>query len=74
LPKSGRLNADVEILAVAIGEPLLSSNQFRLHLDDDERYRSTGERTGTTKLSLYDATASRITREEGLLHPDASRA
>jgi uncharacterized protein YbjT (DUF2867 family) len=59
-----RLTADIEILGVDLLGPLLLDDQFAVRFTFDQRDLHTGDRSSTTKLSLYTVTTGRITKEE----------
>jgi uncharacterized protein YbjT (DUF2867 family) len=59
-----RVLADVEIDAVRVDGPFTHGDQFAVRFSFDETHKPTGQRTSTTKMSLYTVTDGLITREE----------
>ena len=59
-----RLNRDREIHGVDVDGPYLNADRFAVRFTFDELHKPTGQRTTTTKVSLYTVVAGAITSEE----------
>ena len=64
MDNSGRLNADYEMHAVTVGDPLVGGDQFAVRFAFDQTHVPTGERGTTVKVSLYTVANGAIVREE----------
>ncbi|MBF8191183.1 NmrA family NAD(P)-binding protein [Nonomuraea sp. K274] len=61
---AGRLTADYDIHGVDVEGPFVAGDRFAIKFTFDELHRPTGQRTNTTKMSLYTVSGGRIVREE----------
>lgn len=68
MANSRQLIADVRILAVNVSDPLVNGDRFAVRFDFEQQWISTGERSRTTKMSLYTVRAGRIAHEEVFYH------
>jgi uncharacterized protein YbjT (DUF2867 family) len=64
MENAGRLNADYQMHAVEVGEPLLRDGQFAVRFAFDRTHLPTGRRETTVKISLYTVAGPAIAREE----------
>ncbi len=65
---SGRLNADYQIHAVQIDDPLVRGDQFAVRFAFDRTHLPTGKRETAVKMSLYTVADAAIVREEVYYH------
>jgi len=61
---SSRLNADYQMHAVEVGDPLVRGDQFAVRFAFDQTHLPTGRRGTTVKVSLYTVAGAAIVREE----------
>jgi uncharacterized protein YbjT (DUF2867 family) len=72
MDNSGRLNADYQIHAVQVDDPLVRGDQFAVRFAFDRTHRPTGKRETAVKMSLYSVTDAVIVREEVYYHTPPS--
>jgi uncharacterized protein YbjT (DUF2867 family) len=68
MDNSGRLNADYQIHAVQIDDPLVRGGQFAVRFAFDRTHLPTGKRETAVKISLYTVAGAAIVREEVYYH------
>jgi uncharacterized protein YbjT (DUF2867 family) len=68
MDNSGRLNADYQIHAVQIDDPLVRGDQFAVRFTFDQTHLPTGKRETAVKISLYTVGDDAIVREEVYYH------
>jgi len=64
MDNSSRLNADYQMHAVEVGDPLVRGDQFAVRFAFDQTHLPTGRRATTVKVSLYTVAGAAIVREE----------
>jgi uncharacterized protein YbjT (DUF2867 family) len=64
LANGERLTADLDIHGVTVQGPYLGDGQFAVRFVFEQTRRSTGERFGSAKMSLFTVAGGAITREE----------
>jgi uncharacterized protein YbjT (DUF2867 family) len=65
---SGKLNADYQIHAVQVDDPLVHGDQFAVRFAFDRTHLPTGKRETAVKISLYTVADDAIVREEVYYH------
>lgn len=65
---SARLNADCQIHAVQVDDPLVRDEQFAARFAFDRTHLPTGKRETVVKISLYTVVGPAIVREEVYYH------
>jgi uncharacterized protein YbjT (DUF2867 family) len=68
MDNSGRLNADYQIHAVEIDDPLVRGGQFAVRFAFDRTHLPTGKRETAVKISLCTVAGAAIVREEVYYH------
>jgi hypothetical protein len=61
---TGRLNADYQMHAVEVGDPLVRGDKLAVRFAFDQTHLPTGRRRTAVKVSLYTVADAAIVREE----------